>query len=74
MRCLVDQALYIKKPVLTPCKANIEKKEEFVEHYKALKENLKEQDQIHFMDGVHPQHYCKLWVDKKGANKAFKNQ
>tara|TARA_B100001059_G_scaffold140608_1_gene140679 strand:- start:635 stop:1186 length:552 start_codon:yes stop_codon:yes gene_type:complete len=45
-----------KKPVLTPCKANIEKQEEFVEHYKELKENLKEQDQIYFMDGVHPQH------------------
>ena len=58
-RCLVDQALFIK----TPCKANIEKQEEFVEHYKELKENLKEQDQIYFMDGVHPQHNCKLWLE-----------
>lgn len=45
-----------KKPVLTPCKANVEKQEEFVAQYKELKENLDEEDQIYFMDGVHPQH------------------
>jgi transposase len=33
-----------KKPVLTPCKANVKKQEEFVEQYKALKENLGSQD------------------------------
>ncbi len=47
-----------KKPVLTPCKANVEKQEEFVKQYKELKENLTKEDQIYFMDGVHPQHYC----------------
>ena len=63
-----------KKPVLTPCKANIKKQEEFVEHYKALKENLKEQDQIYFMDGVHPQHNTIAsygWI-KKGQTKHLK--
>ena len=45
-----------KKPVLTPCKANVKKQQEFVEEYKQLKENLEENDQIYFMDGVHPQH------------------
>jgi transposase len=63
-----------KKPVLTPCKANLEKQEEFVEHYKELKENLKEQDQIYFMDGVHPQHNTIAhygWI-KKGQTKHLK--
>jgi transposase len=63
-----------KKPVLTPCKANIEKQEEFVEQYKELKENLGNQDQIYFMDGVHPQHNSIAhygWI-KKGQTKHLK--
>lgn len=63
-----------KKPVLTPCKANVEKQEEFVEQYKALKENLSSQDQIYFMDGVHPQHNSIAhygWI-KKGQTKHLK--
>ena len=63
-----------KKPVLTPCKANLEKQEEFVKQYKELKENLKEPDQIYFMDGVHPQHNtiaCYGWI-KKGQTKHLK--
>ena len=45
-----------------------------MEHYKALKENLKEQDQIYFMDGVHPQHNTIAsygWI-KKGQTKHLK--
>lgn len=63
-----------KKPVLTPCKANADKQEEFVKQYKELKENLKEQDQIYFMDGVHPQHNTIAsygWI-KKGQTKHLK--
>jgi transposase len=63
-----------KKPVLTPCKADLEKQEEFVKQYKELKENLKEQDQIYFMDGVHPQHNTIAsygWI-KKGQTKHLK--
>jgi len=63
-----------KKPVLTPCKANVEKQEEFVKQYKELKENLSDQDQIYFMDGVHPQHNtlaCYGWI-KKGQTKHLK--
>jgi transposase len=63
-----------KKPVLTPCKANIEKQKEFVEQYKELKENLGNQDQIYFMDGVHPQHNSIAhygWI-KKGQTKHLK--
>ena len=63
-----------KKPVLTPCKANAQKQEEFVKQYKELKENLTEQDQIYFMDGVHPQHNTIAsygWI-KKGQTKHLK--
>lgn len=63
-----------KKPVLTPCKANVEKQEEFVKQYKELKENLTDQDQIYFMDGVHPQHNTIAsygWI-KKGTTKQLK--
>lgn len=63
-----------KKPVLTPCKANIEKQEEFVKQYKELKENLGNQDQIYFVDGVHPQHNSIAhygWI-KKGQTKHLK--
>jgi len=63
-----------KKPVLTPCKANIEKQEEFVKQYKELKENLTKEDQIYFMDGVHPQHNTIAsygWI-KRGQTKHLK--
>jgi transposase len=63
-----------KKPVLTPCKANLEKQEAFVKEYKELKENLSSQDQIYFMDGVHPQHNTIAsygWI-KKGQTKHLK--
>lgn len=63
-----------KKPVLTPCKADVKKQEEFVKQYRELKENLSSQDQIYFMDGVHPQHNTIAaygWI-KKGQTKHLK--
>lgn len=63
-----------KKPVLTPCKADVKKQQEFVEEYQKLKENLLENDQIYFMDGVHPQHNTIAsygWI-KKGKTKHLK--
>ena len=63
-----------KKPVLTPCKANLKKQEEFVVKYKELKENLAQDDHIYFMDGVHPQHNTIAhygWI-KKGQTKQLK--
>lgn len=63
-----------KKPVLTPCKADIKKQEEFVEQYQELKRSLPKQDQIYFVDGVHPQHNTIAnygWI-KKGKTKHLK--
>ena len=63
-----------KKPVLTPCKANVKKQEEFITAYKELKQNLSQDDQIYFMDGVHPQHNSVAscgWI-KRGKTKQLK--
>ena len=56
-----------KKPKLLPSKINLQAQEQFVEEYKELKESLPEEDQIYFMDGVHPQHNSKPaygWIKK----------
>lgn len=63
-----------KKPVLTPCKANVEKQEGFVAGYRELKDNLPKEDRIYFVDGVHPQHNTIAgygWI-KKGKTKQLK--
>ncbi len=63
-----------KKPVLTPCKADVKKQEEFEKEYQLLKQNLAAQDQIYFVDGVHPQHNSIAtygWI-KKGKTKQLK--
>jgi len=63
-----------KKPVLTPCKADPQKQEEFIKEYHELKRDLSEQDQIYFVDGVHPQHNTIAnygWI-KKGQTKHLK--
>jgi len=63
-----------KKPVKTPCKADVAKQEAFVAEYKEVKASLKEEDQIYFMDGVHPQHNSMAgygWI-KKGTTKFLK--
>tara|TARA_R110001592_G_scaffold9157_1_gene48938 strand:- start:615 stop:758 length:144 start_codon:yes stop_codon:yes gene_type:complete len=46
---LIRLGFVYKEPVLTPCKANIAKQEEFIKQYKELKERIKEQNQIYFI-------------------------
>jgi len=63
-----------KKPVLTPCKADVKKQEEFITQYNKLKTELEEADQIYFVDGVHPQHNSIAsygWI-KRGKTKQLK--
>ena len=63
-----------KKPVLTPCKTDAIKQTKFAEEYQQLKSTLSENDQIYFMDGVHPQHNAIAdygWI-KKGETKCLK--
>lgn len=63
-----------KKPILTPCKADLAKQQDFVEKYAELKADLDQDDQIYFVDGVHPQHNTIAnygWI-KKGVAKHLK--
>lgn len=64
-----------KKTKHIPAKADKEKQEVFIEQYKELKTNLKEDEKILFLDWVHPLHnshnaYC--WI-KKGTEKEIKS-
>jgi len=52
---------------LFPAKADREKQEQFVEDYQRINNNLQEQEEIIFIDGVHPQHNTrasKAWIEK----------
>ncbi len=63
-----------KKLVLTPCKADVRKQEEFIVQYKELKNGLEENDQIYLMDGVLPQHNSIAsygWI-RRGKTKQLK--
>ena len=45
-----------KKTKLVPGKADAEKQRAFVQEYQQLKEQMNSNDELLFMDGVHPQH------------------
>lgn len=60
-----------KKPSLVPGKANQEIQKAWISHYFQLKQNLKEDETICFVDGVHPTHNTQLsygWI-RKGVRK-----
>ena len=60
-----------KKPKVIPGKADVLKQAEFVAKYKQIKENLKANDQIYFVDSTHPEHNTKPscgWILKGKAN------
>jgi len=64
-----------KKPKVIPGKANPEAQRKFLDDYEALKNKLKADDKILFMDGVHPQHNTVAaygWI-KKGQEKEIKS-
>ena len=55
--------------------SKIEKQIEFEQNYKQLKNELKEDDKIYFLDGVHPTHNTKAdfaWI-KKGKEKTIES-
>ena len=64
-----------KQTTLIPSKYDAEAQKEFKEGYEKLYKELKEDEIITFMDGVHPQHNTtctKVWI-KKGKEKQVKS-
>jgi len=64
-----------KKPKIIPGKASPKAQKKFLEYYETLKNKLDTDDEILFMDGVHPQHNTIAaygWV-KKGQEKEIKS-
>jgi len=62
-----------KKPKKVPGKLDSEKQKRFIEEYKQLKEKLKPDEEIYFVDAVHPQHQSETlcgWI-KKGNQKTL---
>ncbi len=63
-----------KKPKHIPGKANQKAQEEFIKKYNELKATKSQEDQIYFMDGVHPLHNSQPafgWI-KKGKEQVLK--
>lgn len=59
------------QPCGVPAKANAEAQKAFVAEYENIKKNLGDDDQIVFMDGVHPSHavrFMRGWI-RKGVRK-----
>lgn len=59
------------QPCGTPAKADAEAQKAFVAEYENIKENLGQDDQIVFIDGVHPSHavrFVRGWI-RKGVRK-----
>ena len=55
------------------CGLDPEKQKQFVKDYEELKKNLKEDEEIYFVDAVHPQHQSEAlcgWI-KKGETKTL---
>jgi transposase len=64
-----------KKAKLVPSKANAEEQKQFVQSYKSLRQSLKNDEKIYFMDSVHPTHNTVSsygWI-KKGTEYCVKS-
>lgn len=63
-----------KKPKIIPGKADRARQEVFLEKYKAIKEKLRDNDQVYFLDSTHPQHNTNPsygWILKGKDNDKF---
>ena len=76
VRALLARLNYVyKKTKHLPGKGDVEKQKAFEKQYRQLKASKAAEDNIYFMDGVHPLHnsmLCNGWI-KKGTEKAVKS-
>jgi transposase len=64
-----------KRPKKVPGKLDPQKQAAFIEEYSALKANLKPDEEIYFVDAVHPEHQSQAvcgWI-KKGVQKTLQS-
>jgi len=74
-KLLLTLGFVYKQTTLIPSKLDTEKQKEFKTQYEELEKNLKEDEMIAFIDGVHPQHNTKAtraWI-RKGKSKEIKS-
>jgi transposase len=63
-----------KRPKIIPGKADRVKQEAFIKQYQEIKSNLRENDQVYFLDSTHPTHNTTVsygWILKGKANDKF---
>ena len=70
---LKEHGFVYKEPIKVPGKLDPEKQKAFIEQYEKLKANLREDEEIYFMDAVHPEFQSQAvcgWI-KKGEIKTL---
>jgi transposase len=70
---LKEHDFVYKEPIRVPGKLNPEKQREFIEKYEELKANLPKDEEIYFLDAVHPEFQSQSvcgWI-KKGETKTL---
>ena len=70
---LQEHGFTYKRPKKVPGKLDSQKQEAFIKEYEALKANLKPDEEIYFVDAVHPEHQSQAvcgWI-KKGVQKTL---
>ncbi|MBI3259704.1 MAG: IS630 family transposase, partial [Ignavibacteriae bacterium] len=70
---LKTQDFVYKEPIKVPGKLDPERQEAFIQAYEALKDSLKEDEELFFMDAVHPEFQSKAvcgWI-KSGETKTL---
>lgn len=70
---LKKRGFIYKEPIKVPGKLDPERQEAFIEKYKTLKQSIKEDKEIFFMDAVHPEFQSKAvcgWI-KRGEVKTL---
>jgi len=72
-RWLKEHDFVYKEPIKVPGKLDPEKQKAFIEHYQKLKANLPKDEEIYFLDAVHPEFQSQAvcgWI-KKGEIKTL---
>lgn len=70
---LIKHGFTFKKPEKVPGKLDPSKQEQFIEEYKKLKNTLGPQDELYFLDAIHPEYQSQAtcgWI-KKGERKTL---